>query len=109
MTDMIKKDNLYFDICKLVEEAKSHVAHTANKTMTFLYWKIGNRINNELLDGKRAEYGKQIVSELATKLQQAFGKRGFEVRNIRRMIQFADLFPDFEFVLRGQLFLCHQS
>lgn len=38
------------------------------------------------------------MSQLATQLQQHFGKRGFQERNIRRMMQFAELFPDFQFV-----------
>jgi hypothetical protein len=80
-------NHLYADICRLLEEAKSHVAITSNKTITLLYWQIGKRINTELLDGQRAEYGKQIVSQLATQLQQEFGKRGFQERNIRRMMQ----------------------
>jgi len=89
---------LYSDIAFLIEEARSHVATTANKTITLLYWQIGQRINTELFDGQRAEYGKQIVPQLATQLQQKFGKRGFQERNIRRMIQFAELFPDVEIV-----------
>jgi len=89
---------LYSDICRLIEEARTFVAHTANKTMTLLYWQVGNRINNELLDGKRAEYGKQIVSQLATQLRLQYGKRGFQERNIRRMMQFAIYFPDFKIV-----------
>jgi len=87
---------LYKDISKLVEEARAYVAGTANQAITLLYWKIGARINSDLLDGKRAAYGQQIVSELATQLQQNFGKRGFEPRNIHRMMQFAALFPDFQ-------------
>ncbi len=90
--------NLYKDVCSLVEEARTFVATTANKTITLLYWKIGERINNELLDGGRAAYGKQIVWQLATQLQQQFGKRGFQERNIRRMMQFAGLFPDIQIV-----------
>lgn len=61
-------NKLYSDICKLVEEARNYVANTANTTMTLLYWRIGERINTNLLDGQRAAYGKQIVSELATQL-----------------------------------------
>ena len=68
---------LYSDICKLVEEARTYLASTANKTLTLMYWKIGNRINTDLLDGKRATYGKEIVSQLATQLQQQYGRRGF--------------------------------
>lgn len=89
---------LYIDICKLVDDARSFVANTANKTITLLYWKIGERINNAFLDGRRAKYGNQIVPELATQLQLTFGKRGFEERNIHRMMQFAALFPNYEIV-----------
>jgi predicted nuclease of restriction endonuclease-like (RecB) superfamily len=91
-------NNLFHEILLLVEEARNFVANTSNKTITILYWRIGERINKDLLDNKRAEYGKQIVSELATKLQMHFGKRGFQERNIRRMMQFAELFPDFQIV-----------
>lgn len=31
-------------------------------------WNIGNRINRDVLNYERAEYGKQIVAQLATKL-----------------------------------------
>jgi predicted nuclease of restriction endonuclease-like (RecB) superfamily len=92
------QNDLYSDIIKLIEEAKSHVAYTANVTMTLLYWKIGYRINTDLLEGQRADYGKQIVSLLATQLQSTYGKRGFQERNIRRMMQFTELFPDFQIV-----------
>ncbi len=97
--ELSKLENaLYTDICKMVEEARMHVAATANQSITLLYWKIGERIHNELLDGQRAEYGGQILMQLATHLQEAYGKRGFQERNIRRMIQFAQSFPYFEIV-----------
>lgn len=92
------QNNLYGDIFRLIEESRAFVANTANKTITLLYWKIGERINTDLLDNQRAEYGKQIVSQLATHLQNTYGKRGFQERNIRRMMQFAELFPDFQIV-----------
>ncbi|MBA4299695.1 Predicted nuclease of restriction endonuclease-like (RecB) superfamily, DUF1016 family [Algoriphagus alkaliphilus] len=92
------QNQLFDDIARLIEEARTFVANTSNTTITLLYWKIGNRINNDFLDNQRAEYGKQIVSQLATKLQAQYGKRGFQERNIRRMMQFAELFPDFQIV-----------
>jgi predicted nuclease of restriction endonuclease-like (RecB) superfamily len=90
---------LYSDICRLIEEARAFVASSANQTLTLLYWKIGNRIHSEMLDGKRATYGKQIVSQLAAQLQQQYGKRGFDEKNIRRMVQFAQVFPDEKIVV----------
>jgi predicted nuclease of restriction endonuclease-like (RecB) superfamily len=91
-------NNLYGDIFRLIEESRALVANTANKTITLLYWQIGSRINSTFLDNQRADYGKQIVSQLATKLQEQYGKRGFQERNIRRMMQFTELFPDFQIV-----------
>ena len=61
------QDHLYEDIVQFIEEARTFVANTSNKTITLLYWKIGNRINNDFLDNQRAEYGKQIVSQLANR------------------------------------------
>lgn len=95
---MIPNQQLYSDVCRLVEEAKMYVASNVNQTITLLYWKIGDRINTELIQGQRLQYGKKIVAQLAVQLQQQFGKRGFEERNIRRMMQFADLFTDVEIV-----------
>ena len=51
--DTIQK-NLYDDIFRLVEEARTFVANTANKTITIMFWKIGERINSVLLDNQIA-------------------------------------------------------
>ena len=63
-----------------------------------MYWKIGKRINLEVLQNKRAEYGKQIVDSLTRQLEVVYGK-GFEEKNIRRMMQFASALPDEEIVV----------
>lgn len=91
--------HLYNEICQVIEQARSYVAQTTNSTLTLMYWQIGERINKELLDGERATYGRQIVSQLATKLQEQYGKRGFDEKNIRRMIQFAQIYPNQEIVV----------
>lgn len=84
---------LFTDIAKLIEESKKYVAYTVNATLSLLYWKIGNRINADVLQNKRAEYGKQIVVSLTRQLEDIYGK-GFDEKNIRRMMQFATVFPD---------------
>lgn len=92
-----KKQNtsklLFLEIKSLIEDSKSHVALTINSTLTFLYWKIGKRINADILKNKRAEYGKQIVASLSRQLETAYGK-GFDEKNIHRMIQFASVFSN---------------
>ena len=53
----------------VIENARTsvarHLATTANYVLSIMYWQIGKRINTEVLDNKRAEYGKQIVASVA--------------------------------------------
>jgi predicted nuclease of restriction endonuclease-like (RecB) superfamily len=84
---------LFKDIKYLIEESKNFVATTVNASMTMLFWKIGERINMDILESKRAEYGKQIVVTLSRQLVQEYGG-SFNEKNLRRMIQFAAVFPD---------------
>jgi predicted nuclease of restriction endonuclease-like (RecB) superfamily len=86
------------DIRELIQEARSRVAVKVNRETTLLYWNIGRRINEDVLEGKRADYGKRIVATLSTQLSQEFAGQGFEEKNLRRMMQFAKLFPDSEIV-----------
>ncbi|MBQ6726227.1 MAG: DUF1016 family protein [Bacteroidales bacterium] len=81
------------DLRQIIEQARGRVAATVNSELTLMYWHIGERINRDVLGNQRAEYGKQIVSTVSTQLQEEYGK-GFEERTIRRMMQFAAMFPD---------------
>ncbi len=85
------------DIRTLINNARIRVASTANIETTLLYWNIGHRINTDVLGNKRAAYGKQIVSQLASQLQQEYGG-SYNLRNIQRMMQFAEEFPDLQIV-----------
>jgi len=84
---------LFQDIRKLIDETRSSVAVTVNAGLTMLYWKIGRRINLEILKGERAEYGAEILQALSAKLTAEFG-RGFSLRNLASMIRFAEAYPD---------------
>lgn len=77
----------------LIEAARQQVAQTANATLTMLYWHLGQRIHKEVLNKGRAEYGEQILPTLSAKLVQDYGQ-GFSARNLARMIQFVEAFPD---------------
>ena len=70
-------ESLIKDLRQIIEQARGHVAATANYAQTMMYWHIGERINREVLRNQRAEYGKQIVSQVATQLQEEYGKKGF--------------------------------
>ncbi len=66
---------------------------TPRTPLTILYWRIGQRINTEILNGHRAEYGEQIIITLAKQLESEYG-RGFNMKNLRHMIRFAETFQD---------------
>ena len=90
--------SLIKDLRQIIEQARGRVASTANYELTMMYWHIGERINREVLSNQRAEYGKQIVASVARQLQEEYGKKGFEERTIRRMMKFAQMFPDIQIV-----------
>ena len=86
------------DLRQIIDSARSHVAAIANYEVTMMNWNIGNRINRDVLNYERAEYGKQIVAQVARQLQDEYGTKGFDEKSIRRMMQFAQLFSDFQIV-----------
>ncbi len=97
------------DLRQIIDTARSHVAATAKYEVTMMYWNIGNRINRDVLNYERAEYGKQIVAQVARQLQEEYGTKGFDEKSIRRMMQFAKLLPDSQIVaqLATKLFWSH--
>ena len=99
---------LLTDVRGLILEARQIVARGVNAALVVLYWNIGQRIRRDILKEKRAEYGEQIVAALGRQLEREFG-RGYGEKNLRRMIQFAAVFPDEKIVaaLRRQLGWTH--
>ncbi len=91
-------EKLFTELSQLIEHSRQQVAVYANSTLTLLFWQVGKRINEEVLDNQRAEYGKQIVSTVSTQLENKYG-RNFAERNVRRMMQFSEFFQDFEIVV----------
>ncbi|QFY89607.1 DUF1016 family protein [Magnetovirga frankeli] len=96
------------DIRGLIKETRAQVATAVNAGLTLLYWRIGKRINEEILNRNRAEYGTQIVSAVGRQLELEFG-RGFSEKSLRHMIRFSEVFSDELIVnaLRSQLSWTH--
>ena len=81
------------DLRRMIEETRQGVAVFVNSALTMLYWRVGRRINEEILKGERAEYGEAIVSTLSRQLEADYG-RGFSEKSLRHMLRFAEAFPD---------------
>jgi predicted nuclease of restriction endonuclease-like (RecB) superfamily len=94
MSSPTQNNPLFISIKLLIEDSKQQVAVTVNTTMSTLYWRIGFAINSELKQyNDQQTYGKQIVATLWRQLQSEYGT-SFSEKNLRRMMQFASVFPD---------------
>ena len=95
LSDTEKENTLFSNVAQIIEKRKFNAISAANNQIVLMFWEIGKYINSVILGMERAEYGKRIVATLSRQLQQKYGKQ-FEDKNLRRMIQFAVQFPDFE-------------
>ncbi len=88
---------LHAELRTLIASSRQRLAGAVNAELTRLYWTVGQRIHMELLQGERAAYGARLIAELGAQLASEFG-RGFEAKNLQRMRQFAQAFPEAEIV-----------
>lgn len=65
------------EISRLIEQSQHQLVSQVNCTLTILFWHVGKRINQSILQSKRADYGMQIVVTLARQLTEKYG-RNFE-------------------------------
>ncbi|MGL4333024.1 MAG: PDDEXK nuclease domain-containing protein [Bacteroidales bacterium] len=85
--------SLNSQIKQWIDESKQQIAVSVNSTMTLLYWRIGKRIKEEILQDKRAEYGKQVIANLSKDLTLLYGK-GWSEQQLRHCLRSAEVFPD---------------
>lgn len=88
----------------MIEQSRNRVAQLVNDEITALYWNIGNKINSDILQNERAQYGKQIIKDLAQRLTEEYG-RGWSQQQIRHCMHLANTFDnnDFFYALRREL------
>lgn len=86
-------DTLYTELRVLITSSRQRLAGAVNAELTRLYWSVGQRLATEVLSGERAQYGSKLMARLGAQLTAEFG-RGFEVKNLRRMVQFVQAFPE---------------
>jgi predicted nuclease of restriction endonuclease-like (RecB) superfamily len=91
----IDENSLFVRVAEIIENRKQRAGSFANREVTLMYWEIGQHINTVVLDSKRAEYGKKILTTLAAKLVDKYGN-SFSERNLYRMTLFAERFSDME-------------
>ena len=92
------------DVRHMIEEARQRTAVVVNAEISMLYWKIGRRINDEALHGKRGEYRQETVLLLSRRLTELYGS-GWSENSLRQCLRAAETFSEDEIVsaVRRQL------
>ena len=86
----------FADIARLIDAARQRAVQAVNTTLIELYWQVGERISRKIA---QAEWGDGVVDQLARYLAQSQpGLRGFTRRNLFRMRQFYEAYPDAQVV-----------
>jgi len=99
---------LYSDVCRIIEGSRQRLATSVNAEICVMHWQIGKRIKDDVLYNKRAEYGKQVLKNLAKNLAVQFG-RGWGYEKLKHCVRSAYLFSEEEigYAVRTQLSWTH--
>lgn len=102
VSDVVKSDAqgedlLFSDVCSMIDNVRKHVAVYVNSEVCLTKWHIGKRIKEDVLYNQRAEYGKQVVKNLARKLTEKYGN-GWSDRTLVHCIRAAYTFSEEEIV-----------
>lgn len=91
MQDELNKypNDLFQELCSLIETSKKKMAVSVNTELAFLYWSVGVSINKHVLHSERADYGKQVVKNTAQKLSEKYGK-GWSAIQLRHCLRNAE-------------------
>jgi DUF1016 N-terminal domain len=94
MSDLPVSQALYDGIRTLILSARQTVARGVDLLQVHTNYEIGRRIVEQEQQGaERAQYGKEILRELAARLTAEFGK-GFSRSNLEYMRRFYLVYPD---------------
>ena len=87
-----QSEHLFQDACAIIEQARALAFKAINDTLIKRNWLLGMRIQHEVLKDQRAEYGEQVIKNLAKGLTEIFGS-GYSRNNLYRFISFYKSFP----------------
>jgi predicted nuclease of restriction endonuclease-like (RecB) superfamily len=94
MTDPLQPQ--FTEVLTLIQSTQQKVIATTNQELIKLYWSIGKYISDRIAD---SEWGQKTIEQLAVFIQaQEPGIKGFEKRNLYRMRQFYETYPDLQIV-----------
>src|SRR5262245_16807056 len=87
-TAVVVPRKLMADLRSLIETTRSGVAQAVNSALVLLHRQVGQRIRTEVLESRRAAYGREILSTVSKVLVESYGN-GFSFPNLARMTRLA--------------------
>ena len=108
LTDIKAEEQLFTDVCSIIEGTRNRIATYLNTEVCMTNWYVGKRIKEDVLNNQRAEYGKQILKNLASRLSEKYGT-GWGVGKLKHCVRSAYLFTEEEigYAVRSQLTWTH--
>lgn len=92
---------LFQDACVIIEQAQTAAYRAVNETLIKRNWLLGMRIQKEVLNDKRAEYGEQVIRGLAKDLTLKYGA-GYSRNNLYRYLSFYKSFKNIFHAVSGK-------
>ena len=90
----VNSNDLLSDAKVIIESAQKTAFAAVNVALVNRNWLLGKRIADEELKGEgRAEYGAEIIKNLAKNLTKTYGK-GFTQRNLYNCEKFYEMYPE---------------
>ncbi|MGL4875273.1 MAG: PDDEXK nuclease domain-containing protein [Clostridium sp.] len=99
------QDNIYRKVKETLDNARAKSYAAINFNMVKAYWEIGEIIYLIQENSERAQYGKEIITNLSKQLTIEYGK-GFDKSNLTRMRKFYITFQNVD-ALRQELSWTH--
>lgn len=96
MSNIAEYASIFSELKEKVLYAQKRAIISVNKELVLLYWEIGNII---LKNQSKQGWGSKIIDSLSKDLKKTFpDMKGFSVRNLKYMRQFAVTYPDISIV-----------
>jgi predicted nuclease of restriction endonuclease-like (RecB) superfamily len=94
---MLLEDKLFQDVKTLVLTARQNAYRAVDSERVLLNWQVGQRIRTDILQNQRAEFGKQVIKNLAERLVIEFGN-SYNRYNLWLYVRLATEFSDIQIV-----------
>ena len=96
MSNIVEYTSIFSDLKERILNSQQKAVQSVNKELVLLYWDIGNII---LKNQSQQGWGAKIIDTLSIDLKKTFPKmKGFSVRNLKYMRQFAVTYRDVSIV-----------